>query len=136
MVLTITGVLLCLTALRYRKRQKVHVNHRRILANVAVTFVLMSPSRFVEIALTMNWQSEEMLDYNRAYRVADTFRCHYVMVSALMLPAAAVERFCSVVFLYDYEAVPRTKISIIVIVVVHLTAFATSLSLCFFGGVS
>lgn len=77
-----------------------------------------------------------MLDYNVAYRIADAFRAHYVTASALMLPAAAVERFCSVVFLHDYEAVPRTYISTSIIVVVHTVAATVSIALCLLGRLS
>lgn len=57
-IATLTGMALCLLAYQCRMQLKVHTNLRRIVGNVSLTFIFLAPSRFVLMAMTMNWESD------------------------------------------------------------------------------
>lgn len=54
-LLTVTGMCLVLSAVVYRMRSKIHVNLQCIFANAELHFILLAPSRFVEIAFVVGW---------------------------------------------------------------------------------
>lgn len=67
------------------------------------------------------------------YRVAETLKNQYVFVAAFTLPAAAVERLCSVHLIADYECVPRTCISVAIILILDVFSFTQSFAMALMG---
>lgn len=135
-LLILSGTFMLLMAVLYRAQSNMHGNIKRIFANADLHFVFLSPVRFVSIALVLSWydqskasskqyvQDHFFLDppdlINNVFDAADKIRVYCVVVAALSLPAAALERVFATVFVRDYETVVRSYISTVLILATNL----------------
>lgn len=61
------------------------------------------------------------------YKIVYNIRVYYMVVVALTLPAAALERVFATVFVRDYEKAKRNYISTVLIIAVNLLALVLTL---------
>ncbi|KAH7701115.1 CRE-SRE-15 protein, partial [Aphelenchoides avenae] len=133
-VLILSGTFMLLMALRYRAKSNIHCNAKRIFANADLHFVFLSPVRFVSIALILSWYDQNPPDMIiTVFDAADKIRVYCVVVAALTLPTAALERVFATVFVMDYETVIRGYISIVLILATNLLSLMLTWSFMHYG---